>query len=298
MNLLYSTFSIVARDSSTGQIGVAATSKFFAVGSGVSWAEAGVGAIATQAYTNVTLGREGLRLMRQGASAQDALDQLLRQDEGRDKRQVGIVDSSGRVAAFTGKNCPWYATHLIEQGVACQGNLLEGKEVVLAMLKAYQASKENLDGRLLAALRAGQTEGGDRRGRQSAVLMVLNRPGIEKEEYGRGRLGVDLRVDDSVAPLDELERLLKLHRLYFQEPKESDYVPIDSSVARQIQTFLSAIGIYKQKINASYDQATQDALARFLWQENLTHRLHDNTIDKRVLRFIEEDNWNAKKEAP
>jgi uncharacterized Ntn-hydrolase superfamily protein len=289
MNFLYSTFSIVARDSTTGQLGVAAASKFFAVGSGVSWAEPGVGAIATQAYTNVNLGRDGLAMMSKGISAQDALDQLLSQDEGRDRRQVGIVDATGEAAAFTGKDCPPHAAHLTGPGVACQGNLLRGEIVVEAMMHAYDDSREDFARRLLIALQSGQAQGGDRRGQQSAVLLIVNDHDDNQAEYGRGKLGVNLRVDDSMAPLDELERLLGLHYLYFQEPAPSELVTLDESTVSKIQVALREIGLYKGSIDSGYDKNTQDALMRFLWQENLAHRLCEGKIDRRVLLFMQED---------
>src|SRR4051794_34326953 len=193
------TFSIVARSADGQQWGVAVASKFLAVGAVVPGARAKVGAVATQSYANVTYRPEGLRLLAEGRSAQDALDALLAADEGRDQRQAGIVDAAGRAATFTGPGCHDWAGGIAGDGAAVQGNILAGPRVVDAMHSAWLASSPDspLARRLLVALRAGDDAGGDRRGRESAALLVVTEGG----GYGGGNdVLIDLRVDDHPAP--------------------------------------------------------------------------------------------------
>ncbi len=207
---IVATFSIVALDMHNGDLGVAVQSKFLAVGSIVPWASASAGAIATQAHANISYGPDGLRLLEAGASADEALARLLANDDGRDHRQIGIVDRQGRAAAFTGSACHSWAGHRTGKGFACQGNILAGAGVVDAMAEAFVHSTGELAERLVAALGAGQEAGGDRRGRQSAAVYVARAGG----SYG-GHLDryVDLRVDDHANPIVELERLLRLASL-------------------------------------------------------------------------------------
>lgn len=202
---LVATFSVVAFDADTGDLGVAVQSKFFAVGRVVPFAAAGVGAIATQAYANTTFGPRGLRLLRQGTGPQAVIDRLLADDPGRDGRQLGLVDAAGNTASFTGEGClPWSGGRSGE-GYTVQGNLLAGPEVVEAMAEAFEAGSGDLASRLVAALAAGQAAGGDVRGRQSAALLVV------REGAGYGGFDdryIDLRVDDHETPIRELQRLL------------------------------------------------------------------------------------------
>lgn len=206
---LVATFSIVARDSVTGELGVAVQSKAFAVGNRVPWVEAGVGAIATQSFTDTRYGRDGLRLLREGLSPQAVLDRLLSEDEGRARRQVAIVDGRGRLGVFTGEGCfPWAGSYE-GRDYSVQGNILVGPEVVEAMRRAFETTEGDLAARLLAALEAGQEVGGDVRGRQSAALVVAA-PG---DTLGSSpRYTIDLRVEDHHRPIAELRRLLTLHR--------------------------------------------------------------------------------------
>ena len=204
------TFSIVARSDDGESWGVAVASKFLAVGSAVPAAVAGVGAIATQAAANVAYKGEALAHLDEGATAEVALQRLLDDDEGREHRQVGIVDLDGGAATHTGSECYDWAGGVTGPGFAIQGNILTGPEVVEAMRVAYEASAgEPLERRLLAAMRAGDAAGGDRRGRQSAALLVV-RDGAGYD--GNDDIAVDLRVDDHAAPLAELRRLLALWR--------------------------------------------------------------------------------------
>jgi uncharacterized Ntn-hydrolase superfamily protein len=199
------TFSIVAFDPANGDLGVAVASKFFAVGSVVPWAEAGVGAVATQAHGNTTFGPKGLAAMRGGATAKATLDGLLAADEGRERRQVGIVDAKGTVAHHTGRECTAWAGAASGAHWTAQGNLLVSGETVRAMGRAFEATKGELAERLLAALEAGEAAGGDSRGRQSAALLVVREGG---GYAGLNDRYVDLRVDDAKEPVRELRRLL------------------------------------------------------------------------------------------
>jgi len=206
------TFSIAAFDPRTGDLGVAVQSKFLAVGTVVPWARAGVGAVATQAWANPAFGPEGLALLADGSSAEETVRALVDADEGRERRQVGVVDAGGQAASYTGKGCfPW-AGGVEGDGFCCQGNILAGEAVVKDMAAAFTRAREAGEGELadwlVAALRAGQAAGGDRRGRQSAALLVVR----EGAGYGGTDRYVDLRVDDHATPIEELARLLELHK--------------------------------------------------------------------------------------
>jgi uncharacterized Ntn-hydrolase superfamily protein len=203
------TFSIVAYDPASGDLGVAVESRFLGVGSVVPWARAGVGAVATQAWANVPYGPEGLALLEGGKDAAAAVAALTGGDAGRDKRQVGIVDAKGRAAAYTGSQCLDWAGHRTGDGFTVQGNILAGKQVVDAMADAFAASKGELADRLVEALAAGQRAGGDKRGMQSAALLVVRKNG---GYGGNNDRYVDLRVEDAKEPIAELKRLLDLYK--------------------------------------------------------------------------------------
>jgi uncharacterized Ntn-hydrolase superfamily protein len=202
-------YSIVARDPTSGRFGVAIQSCWPFVGAGCPWVESGVGAVATQSYTEIAHGPNGLARLRSGGASPDALEALLASDPGAAVRQVGIVDSSGKAAAYTGARCVEAAGHVTAEGVSVQANMMERASVWPAMLAAYQGSEGDFVDRLLAALRAAEAEGGDLRGRQSASLVVSGEPGDPawKRE-------IDIHVGDDASPLDELERLVRLHRGY------------------------------------------------------------------------------------
>jgi len=202
-----STFSIVGRDPENGDLGVAVQSKFFAVGSVVPWAKAGVGAIATQSWANTTYGPKGLALLESGLSSQQALNQLIASDSGRSQRQVGVVDARGDVANYTGDECTEWAGAIKGENYMAQGNILVGKEVVKAMGRSFEVTEGELAKKLMAALIAGQENGGDRRGRQSAALLVVREDGGYS---GFNDRYIDLRVDDHEKPIEELHRLLKI----------------------------------------------------------------------------------------
>ena len=205
------TYSIVARDPNTGELGVAVQSHWFSVGPIVAWAEAGVGAIATQSFVDPSYGKLGLDLMRSGRSAPDALRSLLAGDEGREVRQVAMIDSQGRVDAWTGKNDIAAAGHLVRQNFSVQANLMLNDKVWPAMAQAFENSKGDLAERMLAALDAAEAVGGDIRGKQSAALVVVT--GKPTGQAWKDRT-FDLRVDDSPEPLKELRRLVTLQRAY------------------------------------------------------------------------------------
>jgi len=205
-----STYSIVARDAATGELGVAVQSHWFSVGSVVSWAEPGVGAVATQSFVEVSYGPDGLAAMREGTEPAEVLRRLVADDANAAVRQVAMVDARGRVAAHTGKGCIPAAGHLTGDGYSVQANLMLTDDVPRAMAQAFEAARGPLAERMLAALEAAQAAGGDIRGRQSAALLVVS--GDAGEEAWRRR--VDLRVEDHDRPLAELARLLRLHRAY------------------------------------------------------------------------------------
>jgi uncharacterized Ntn-hydrolase superfamily protein len=199
------TFSIVGVDPANGDLGVAVESRFFAVGSVVPWAEAGVGAVATQASGNTTFGPKGLTMLRLGMPAGDVLKNLLATDPGRERRQVGIVDAAGNTASFTGKECMSWAGGITGKNWTAQGNILVGQDTVTAMGRAFEATKGELAERLMAALEAGQAAGGDSRGQQSAAILVVRQGGGYQ---GLNDRYIDLRVDDAKEPIVELRRLL------------------------------------------------------------------------------------------
>jgi uncharacterized Ntn-hydrolase superfamily protein len=200
------TYSIVARDAVSGRFGIAIQTRWPFVGAGCPWVESGVGAVVTQSFSEIAHGPNGLDLLRQGVAPADALPRLLEPDAGRETRQVGIVDAAGRAASFTGDRCVEAAGHVTADGVAIQANMMERATVWPAMLAAWQAPAVSFVERLLAALRAAEREGGDIRGRQAAVLVVSGTP--DEPSWKRQ---FDVRVDDHPVPLDELERLVRLH---------------------------------------------------------------------------------------
>ena len=235
------TFSIVARSPDGESWGVAVASKFLAVGSAVPAAVAQVGALATQADANVAWKGLALAHLDEGATASVALQRLLEEDDGRDRRQVGIVDSDGGAVTHTGPACLEWAGGLTGDGYAVQGNVLTGEEVVTAMQAAYEAADDDtsLGRRLLAALVAGDAAGGDRRGRQSAALLVV------RDGAGYGGLddiAVDLRVDDHPEPVTELGRLLDLNDLYLTASAEEERVPVTPELAAELEAFAATRG--------------------------------------------------------
>ena len=233
------TFSIVARDPDNGDLGVAVASKFLAVGSVVPWARSDAGAIATQALANVTYGPDGLVALAGGLGAVEVLARLTAADDGRTERQLGIVDARGVAASHTGSGCLSWAGSRTADGVAIQGNILAGPDVVEAMLEAFQGAAGPLPDRLLAALAAGDRRGGDARGRQSAALLVVREGGGYGGTTDRW---IDLRVDDHADPVPELERLLGVWRRLYERPMPEDLLPIDAALAAELRARLTRAG--------------------------------------------------------
>lgn len=262
------TFSIVARDAATGDLGVAVASKFLAVGAAVPAARFGVGAIATQSFANTLYKRDGLAKLAEGLPASEVLAALTAADDGREQRQVGIVDAQGHSATFTGTGAFDWAGGRTADNVAIQGNILTGPEVVDAMYAEWQATDgEPLARRLFRSLEAGDRAGGDSRGRQSAALLVVSATG----GYTEGDdLVYDLRVDDHVAPVTELGRLLRLHDLLFGEPQE--LLPLEGDLATEVAGRLTRLGY-----------PDLDAWAGV---ENLELRLRPGQIDRVALDLL------------
>lgn len=263
------TFSIVGFDPVTGDVGVAVASKFPAVGAVVPWLEAGVGGVATQSFVNARYGPDGLDLLRRGEAPTTAADLLTAADDQREIRQLGMVDCQGGAATFTGDECLDWAGGVVGTGVAIQGNILAGPQVVAAMEEAWLATVGALlVDRLMAALLAGDRAGGDRRGRQSASVHVKRK--------GAGYGGatdqlVDLRVDDHVDPVPELQRLIDIHTLLFGSTPESEWVLVDEAIAEKIRVALRAVG---NNIAAAgpWDAVLEAALLSWVINENLDER--------------------------
>ncbi len=267
------TYSIAACDLDASQWGVAVQSKFVAVGSLVPWAEPEVGAIATQAYANPRYGPEGLALLREGQAAADVVQRLVGADEGRDERQLGVVDRHGGSAAWTGTGCHEWAGHRTGPCYAAQGNILVGAETVEALADTFESTAgRSLAARLLECLAAAQLAGGDRRGQQSASLLVVQRDG------GYAQLSdvlIDLRVDEHERPIDELRRIYAIHDRLFGVTPRRNWLPLEGELATEVGDRLARLG-YK----------TLDAWAGV---ENLEKRVDDDeAIDPVVLEALRE----------
>lgn len=279
------TFSIVAHDPDAEEWAVAVASKFLAAAAVVPWAKAKVGAIATQALANLSYGPDGLGKLSKGMSAEETIEELTAADEGAEHRQVGIVDSEGRAATYTGEECFDWAGGLTGDGFCVQGNILTGADVVESMKKTFEASEGRLVDRMLEAMLAGDRAGGDSRGRQSAGVLLVREGGA----YG-GVLdkAMDLRVDDHPDPVPELIRLRALHRLYLEAPSDDDAVGVDDEVLSKIQGALIKLGSLSSA-SGSFDAETEKALQGFMGIENLEMRwLGTDRVDRHVLSFLEE----------
>jgi uncharacterized Ntn-hydrolase superfamily protein len=280
------TFSVVAADPSSGECGVAVASKFLASGAVVPWARAGVGAIATQSHANVSYGPRGLEMLADGVDPETVVERLTAADADAQKRQVGIVDMRGGSATFSGSEClTWYGGRTAP-AVAVQGNILLSEETVVAMLEAFKATSGALAWRLLAALKAGDRAGGDRRGKQSAALLVV------RPEGGYGGFTdryLDLRVDDHPQPVDELDRISGVWRLLFEKPLEADIVPIDAGLAAELRQGLRRLGYAPGGATGPWNDEDQQAFSTFSEMENLEERLRqDHRTDRQVLSYFRE----------
>ena len=256
------TYSIVACDLDAGQWGVAVQSKFLAVGSVVPWAEPHVGAIATQSYANPRYGPDGLDLLRSGQTAEETVAALTAADEGREHRQLGIVDGSGRAATFTGMECQDWAGGRTGKGYAAQGNILVSHETVNALAATFEQNGHlSLAERLLECLAAAQAAGGDRRGQQSASMLVV------EKDAGYASLSdvvVDLRVDDHELPIVELRRLYELHNELFGITPPEDWITVDEALATELRDRLTRLG---------YDGELGKAFNDWAGTENLEERV-------------------------
>jgi uncharacterized Ntn-hydrolase superfamily protein len=280
-----STFSIVAYDPLAQEWGIAVQSKFLSVGAIVPWARAGVGAIATQAHANTAYGPDGLAMLAQGLGAQETLDRLAAADPEQDRRQAGIVDAQGRAASFTGKGCLEWAGGVTGSCYACQGNILVSADTVHAIAQAFERSQGELADRLVTALAAGQKAGGDRRGQQSAALLVVRAAG---GYAGYNDRYIDLRVDDDPRPIRKLRRLLDLHHLYFGRTQPGDWLKIQGGLCRELQRILKRSGHYTGRLTGQYDEATQVALRTLIGIENLEERCREDEalIDRMVVEIL------------
>jgi uncharacterized Ntn-hydrolase superfamily protein len=258
---IVATYSIAACDLEAGQWGVATQSKFLAVGSVVPWAEPGVGAIATQAYANPRYGRDGLVLLREGLSAEDVVARLTADDEGRAHRQLGVVDGQGRAATFTGDECMDWAGGRTGACYAAQGNILVSAETVDAIAETFERSTGALAERLLDCLDAAQAAGGDRRGQQSAALLVAER---DAGYAGLSDEVVDLRVDEHERPLAELRRIYRLHQAVFGKTPADEWLDVDDELGAELRERLARLG---------YDGDLEHAFARWTGNQNLEERV-------------------------
>lgn len=242
------TFSIVARDARTGELGVAVQSHWFSVGSIVTWAEAGVGVVATQSFVDPAYGPRGLSLMRSGLGAEQALEALLGVDAGRDVRQVAMVDRQGRVAAHTGPRCIEAAGHRVGEGYSVQANMMLSVAVVPAMAAAYESAEGDLAQRLLAALDAAQAAGGDIRGRQSAAMLIVKGEGSGRPWADRV---LELRVEDHPEPLAELRRLVGVHRAY-EHMNRGDVAVEEGELGRALDEYAAAAALAPDNLEVLY----------------------------------------------
>jgi uncharacterized Ntn-hydrolase superfamily protein len=273
---LIATYSIVACDLEAEQWGVSVQSKFLSVGSVVPWAEPHVGAIATQAYANPRYGPNGLELLRQGLPAQEVVDRLTSEDDGRDHRQLGVVDREGRAATYTGTECMDWAGGRTGEGYAAQGNILVNKETVDALAETFEATAgQPLAVRLIDCLAAAQEAGGDSRGQQSSALLVVEQDG------GYARMSdtvVELRVEDHERPIEELRRIYTLHDEIFGKTPRRLWLDVDDALATELRERLAKLG---------FEGELEDAFTSWTGKENLEDRVDGiEQIDPVVLEAL------------
>jgi uncharacterized Ntn-hydrolase superfamily protein len=301
------TYSIVGWDSATGDLGVVVQSKFPNVGGIVPWARAGVGAVATQSLSNTAYGERGLELLAEGATAEEALRTVMRTDTMLQDRQVGIVDAQGNAASFSGENTfDWSGGRvgapggtgtaaggrgqvLVGRGYSAQGNILVSGQTVKNLAETFERTRGGLADRLVAALKAGQAGGGDKRGMQSAALLVVRKNG---GYLGANDRFIDIRVYDAADPIAELERLLALHKLHFFPSEPRDLIPVTPAVVAQLEPVLLAepAGQPEKWLRGKRGRADQqflEALRNFMYWENYDVRVRmDGKIDRVVLKDI------------
>ncbi len=280
------TFSIVAYDPQRQEWGVAVQSKFLAAAALVSWAQAGAGAVATQSFANLAYGPDGLEMLAQGIPAATVVATLTAADDGRATRQLGIVDKTGQSAAFTGDECLAWAGHVVGDGFACQGNILV-PGTVEAMAQQFEQARRGpgeLADWLVAALTAGQAAGGDKRGRQSAGVLVVR---VNGGYGGNNDRYLDLRVDDDPEPIVKLQQLVQMHHLYFGAVNPEELIPL-ADVAAELQTILQRTGHYTGRVTGVFDATTCKALRALVGTENLEERWDGDMemIDGAVVTYL------------
>ncbi|NHK29779.1 MAG: DUF1028 domain-containing protein [Asgard group archaeon] len=281
------TFSIVAYDPKNKEWGIAVQSKFVAVGAIVPFAKANVGAIATQAYANTNYGPQGLELLSKGLTAEDVIELLTEQDPGKEKRQIGIVDSKGNAAAFTGQECFDWAGHIVGKNYCCQGNILAAGDVVMAMAKAYENTSGDMVEKFLAALEAAQEAGGDKRGKEAAAILIVK----EKGAYDGGTdRYIDIRVDEHPTPIKELRKVFEVYNLCIlnrDDPK--DIVKLEGEVLSNVLTILIKEGFYKGVKSKKFTQEIREALVKWMHTNNFEVKERDDDfLFGSVYRYIEQ----------
>lgn len=276
------TYSIVGFDPKTKELGIAVASKFLSVGAVVPFAKAGVGAIATQSWANLDYGKHGLELLEKGLSPQEVLEELIKTDDKSASRQVGIVDAKGRSVTFTGTDCYDWAGGFAGDNFAVQGNILVDQQTAETMESTFLQTQGSLAERLLSALLAGDTAGGDSRGKQSAALLVVK----ENGSYGGyNDRYIDLRVDDHEEPVQELSRLLKLHQLYFEPTLPEDVVKIEGNLVEELQELLYENGHLQRELSEYEDLL--DAVQSYHLIENFDERVQQRgMIDQKVIEYM------------
>ncbi len=279
-NPLAHTFSIIARDPNTGEMGVGVQSHWFSVGTAVPWAEAGVGVVATQSFVNKSYGIKGLALMKSGISAPAALKILMDEDEGRELRQVAMLDSNGHVMSFTGNKCIDYAFSTIGDNFSVQSNMMLTNTVNTSMANAYmKSSGKPLAERILIALQAGQLAGGDIRGKQSAAILIVAAHSSKKPWDDRL---IDLRVDDNIAPLKELDRLLRLYRAY-EHMNNGDLAIEKNDISLAMKEYGEAMNMFPLNLEMQYWTAITLANNKKIKEASvILHKI-----------YLKDDNWRA-----
>ncbi|NHJ38973.1 MAG: DUF1028 domain-containing protein [Asgard group archaeon] len=279
------TFSIVAYDPKNKEWGVAVQSKFVAVGAIVSYAKANVGALATQAYVNTSYGPMGLELLSKGITPEDVIELLTEQDPGKEKRQIGIVDFKGNTASFTGQECFDWAGHIVGKNYCCQGNILASGKVIGEMAKAYENTKGDMVERFFAALEAAQEAGGDKRGRESAAILIVK----EKGAYDGGTdRYIDIRVDEHPTPIKELKKVFEVYNLCIlnrDDPK--DIVKLEGEVLSNVLTILNKEGFFKGKESKKFNEDIREALINWMHTNNFEVKERDDDyLFGSVYRYI------------
>lgn len=288
-----STYSIVAFDRETRSYGVAVQSKFIAVGSVVPWASSDAGAIATQAYANTSYGPSALDLFRRGLSAEKVLQKLISNDRQMDERQVGLVDRNGGSATFTGKKCIDWAGGISGESFAAQGNILVSSKTVESMADWFQNSDSNFPEKLIGCLKAAQKAGGDRRGMQSAALLIVRKGG---GYAGFNDRFVDIRVDDSRQPINELERIFRLYDLVMlSRERPEDFVRVTAPVRSEIQSHLSRLRYYSGKTDGLSSAEYRNAFSEYISINNFENKYSPRgRVSVRLLEYMAKDNRKRK----